>query len=216
MILVNPDIEQYSSSLSNELPEEAIRIYKHTIDDHPHAHLMSSVLQGQFLAFISKMLEPLYILEIGTFTGFSTLCLAEGLKTGGELHTIELRDKDAADALNNFSFSEKDNQIHLHLGNAKEIIPNLDFSWDLVFIDADKTGYIDYYELVLPRLKKGGIIIADNVLFHGKVVEIPFKDKNTTAIDKFNRHVNNDIRTHQLIVPIRDGLMMIKKNDDEK
>lgn len=216
MILVNADIEQYSSSLSYELPDEAIRIYKQTIADHSHAHLMSSVLQGQYLAFISKMLRPLYILEIGTFTGFSTLCLAEGLKSGGELHTIELRDKDAADALNNFSFSGKNNQIHLHLGNAKEIIPNLDFSWDLVFIDADKTGYIDYYELVLPRLKKGGIIIADNVLFHGKVVEIPFKDKNTTAIDKFNRHVNNDIRTHQLIVPIRDGLMMIKKNDDEK
>jgi len=216
MILVNPDIEQYSSSLSNELPEEAIRVYNQTMAIHTHAHLMSSILQGQYLAFISKMLQPLYILEIGTFTGFSTLCLAEGLKSGGELHTIELRDKDAVDALNNFSFSGKNNQIHLHLGNAKEIIPNLDFSWDLVFIDADKTGYIDYYELVLPRLKKGGIIIADNVLFHGKVVDTPFKDKNTTAIDKFNRHVNNDIRTHQLIVPIRDGLMMIKKNDDEK
>ena len=215
MILVNPDIEQYSSTLSLQLPDEALRIYNQTIADHPHAHLMSSILQGQYLSFISKMLEPLYILEIGTFTGFSTLCLAEGLKKGGELHTIELREKDAIDAKNNFSFSGKNNQIHLHIGNAKEIIPSLNFKWDLIFIDADKTGYIEYYELVLPELKKGGMIIADNVLFHGKVVETDFKDKNTTAIDKFNRHVNNDIRTSQLIVPIRDGLMMIKKNDYE-
>ena len=167
MILVNPEIEQYSSSLSLPLPDEAIRIYEQTIATHPHAHLMSSILQGQYLAFISKMMEPLYILEIGTFTGFSTLCLAEGLNKKGELHTIELRD-------------------------------------------------IDYYELVLPALNKGGMIIADNVLFHGKVVDSSFKDKNTKAIDEFNRHVNNDLRTHQLIVPIRDGMMMIKKNNYEE
>ena len=215
MILINPEIEQYSSDLSLKIPAEALRIHEITTEMHPHAHLMSSILQGQYLAFISRMMEPKYILEIGTFTGFSTLCLAEGLEKDGELHTIELREKDVIDACENFSFSPKNNKIHLHSGNAKEIIPILDYKWDLVFIDADKTGYIDYYELVLPKLKDGGIIIADNVLFHGKVVDTGAKDKNTKAIDSFNRHVNNDQRTHQIIVPIRDGLMMIKKNNYE-
>ena len=213
MILIDPGIEQYSTELSSGLPAEASRIHHNTIESHSHAHLMSSILQGQYLAFISKLMAPAYILEIGTFTGFSTLCLAEGLKTGGELHTIELREQDAIAARNNFSFSPKNKKIHLHHGNAKEIIPDLDVKWDMVFIDADKTGYIDYYELVLPRLNNGGLIIADNVLFHGKVIETPFRDKNTAAIDSFNRHVQNDNRTSQLIVPVRDGLMMIKKND---
>jgi len=216
MILIDPDIEQYSSELSMRLPAEATRIYQNTIENHSHAHLMSSILQGQYLSFISKLMAPACILEIGTFTGFSTLCLAEGLKKKGELHTIELREPDAIAARNNFSFSPKNKQIHLHLGNAKEIIPDLNIKWDMVFIDADKTGYIEYYELVLPRLNNGGLIIADNVLFHGKVIETPFRDKNTTAIDSFNRHVHNDKRTTQLIVPVRDGLMMIKKNDYEE
>ena len=215
MTLISPELEQYSSEFSLKIPVEASRIHEITTEMHPHAHLMSSILQGQYLAFISGMLAPKHILEIGTFTGFSTLCLAEGLKKEGELHSIELREADVSNARLNFSFSPKNNQIHLHSGNAKEIIPILDFEWDLVFIDADKVSYIEYYELVLPRLKKDGIIIADNVLFHGKVVETGTKDKNTKAIDNFNRHVNNDHRTHQLIVPIRDGLMMIKKNNYE-
>ncbi len=215
MILINPELEQYSSDFSLKIPVEASRIHETTTEMHPHAHLMSSILQGQYLAFISRMLAPKHILEIGTFTGFSTLCLAEGLKKEGELHSIELREADVSSARLNFSFSPKNKQIHLHSGNAKEIIPILDYEWDLVFIDADKVSYIEYYELVLPRLKEGGIIIADNVLFHGKVIDTGTKDKNTKAIDNFNRHVNNDQRTHQLIVPIRDGLMMIKKNNYE-
>ena len=215
MILIHPEIEQYSSDFSLKLPSEVIRIHEKTTELHPHAHLMSSILQGQYLAFISSMIAPKYILEIGTFTGFSTLCMAEGLKKDGELHTIELREADVSDAKTNFSFSPKNKQIHLHSGNAKEIIPILDYEWDFVFIDADKISYVEYYELVLPKLKEGGIIIADNVLFHGKVVETGAKDKNTKAIDNFNRHVNNDDRTHQLIVPLRDGLMMIKKNNYE-
>jgi len=215
MILVNPEIEQYSSDLSGSLPVEIVKIYEQTIALHPHAHLMSSIIQGQYLSFLSKLLNPRYILEIGTFTGFSTLCLAEGLRKGGELHTIELREADSLTAVENFSFSSKREQIHLHTGNAKEIIPTLGIEWDLIFIDADKTGYIDYYEMVLPLLNKDGMIIADNVLFHGKVIDEEAKDKNSKAIKIFNQHVNKDKRTTQVIVPVRDGLMMIKKKNDE-
>jgi caffeoyl-CoA O-methyltransferase len=139
------------------------------------------------------------------------MCLVKGLQPNGELHTIELRENDANTALTNFSISEKQNQIHLHLGNAIEIIPTLNKKWDLIFIDADKTGYINYYELVLPMLNNGGLIIADNVLFHGEVLEEKVKGKNAIAIDSFNKHVANDNRTEQIILSVRDGLMLIKK-----
>jgi caffeoyl-CoA O-methyltransferase len=120
------------------------------MENHPMAHMLSGHVQGKFLSFISTILRPKYVLEIGTFTGYSAICLAEGLETGGELHTIELREEDAATSRANFSKSERNKQIHLHIGNAKEIIPELQYEWDLVFIDADKVSYIDYYELVVP------------------------------------------------------------------
>ena len=186
-------------------------VYAQTVASHPHAHMISGHVQGRFLSFLSRLLQPKYILEIGTFTGYSALCLAEGLRADGELHTIEVRTEDAQTALANFGLHKKYNQIHLHTGNALEIIPALNFSWDLVFIDADKTGYIEYYELVVPRLQPGGLIIADNVLFHGQVLEEPVAGKNAKAIDAFNRHVADDNRTEQVLVTLRDGLLLIKK-----
>jgi caffeoyl-CoA O-methyltransferase len=173
--------------------------------------MLSGHVQGKFLSFISTILKPKYVLEIGTFTGYSALCLAEGLLPDGELHTIELREEDAATSKANFSKSDRNKQIHLHLGNAKEIIPGLNRKWDLVFIDADKTSYIDYYELIVPELSEGGIILADNVLFHGQVFEEPVSTKNAKAIQAFNEHVSNDPRTEQVMVTIRDGVLMIKK-----
>jgi predicted O-methyltransferase YrrM len=152
-------------------------------------------------------------LEIGTFTGYSALCLSEGVVKGGELHTIEIRQEDAETALKNFKRSPNNNFITLHLGNAKEIIPKLPFSWDLVFIDADKTSYIEYFELVLPRLSEKGVIIADNVLFHGQVLEEPINGKNAIAIDAFNKHISNDSRVEQVMLTIRDGLLLIKKKE---
>ena len=173
--------------------------------------MLSGHVQGQFLSLLSKIIRPKYILEIGTFTGYSALCLLKGLTHDGELHTIELRQQDADTALSNFKFAENNNLITLHVGNAKEIIPKLDFEWDLVFIDADKVSYIDYYELILPRLSEKGIIIADNVLFHGEVLETTIKGKNALAIDAFNRHVAKDKRVEQVMLSIRDGLLLIKK-----
>jgi predicted O-methyltransferase YrrM len=213
MELVPPLVEAYAlkySSPDNMLLEQ---IQSETKDKHPHAHMLSSPVQGKILSFLSKMIRPEKILEIGSFTGYSAICLAEGLRDSGELHTIELRAEDAQSAKLNFSKSTRNKQIHLHIGDAKEIIPNLPMEWDLVFIDADKTGYIDYYELIVPRLSKTGWIIADNVLFHGQVLEAPISGKSAKAIQAFNDHVLADERTEQVLLTIRDGLLLIKKKN---
>ena len=159
------------------------------------------------------MKKPIHILEIGTFTGYSALCLAKGLDEAGKLHTIENRIEDAQTANGYFNQSKYAHQIKLHIGDAKEIIPSLPHIWDMVFIDANKTGYIEYYEMVLPKLAPGGIIIADNVLFHGEVLENTISGKNAIAIHAFNEHVKNDARTSQVLLTIRDGMLLIQKNE---
>lgn len=214
MELVHPLVEAYAEKYSS--PDDALlaQIQRETKALHPHAHMLSGPVQGKLLSFLSKMISPERILEIGTFTGYSALCLAEGLSASGQLHTIELRAEDAATSAANFSKSTRNKQIHLHIGNAKEIIPSLDIKWDLVFIDADKTGYIDYYELIIPRLSENGWIIADNVLFHGQVLEEPISGKSAKAIQAFNEHVFADERTEKLLLTIRDGLLLIKKKSE--
>jgi predicted O-methyltransferase YrrM len=194
-------------------PEDSVlnTINKETVENHPEAHMLSGHVQGKFLSFISKLIEPKYILEIGTFTGYSALCMAEGLAEGGQLHTIELRQDDADTALKNFKAAGKNNMITLHVGDAQQIIPTLPCEWDLVFIDADKVSYIKYYDLVFEHLSKKGLIIADNVLFHGQVLEEPIKGKSAIAIDLFNKHVANDPASEQVMLTIRDGLLLIKK-----
>jgi len=214
MELVQPLAEAYAQQFTT--PDNALlqSIQASTLLNHPHAHMISGPVQGQFLSFISGMIQPQYILEIGSFTGYSALCLANGLTDTGALHTIELRAADAETAALNFSKSTRNKQIHLHIGNALDIIPSLNFEWDLVFIDADKTAYIDYYELIVPRLSKKGMIIADNVLFHGQVLENPVTGKNAKAIQAFNEHVKADERTEQVLLTIRDGLVLIKKKKE--
>ncbi len=178
---------------------------------HPHAHMLSGHEQGRFLALISKLKKPKKVLEIGTFTGYSALCLLEGLDKNGILHTIELRDEDARTAQGFFDQHPQGDQIRLHTGNALEIIPGMGNDWDLVFIDADKTAYIDYYEMILPGLSADGIILADNVLFHGQVLNTPATGKNAKAIQAFNEHVANDPRVEHLLLTMRDGIMLIWK-----
>ena len=211
MELINHLAEAYAARFTSAEDELLSQVNKHTIETHAQPHMLSGHVQGKFLSFISTILNPTYVLEIGTFTGYSALCLAEGLENNGELHTIELREEDAATSRGNFSKSKRNKQIHLHLGNAKEIIPALSYTWDLVFIDADKPAYIDYYELVVPRLSDKGIILADNTLFHGEVLQEPVTGKNAKAIHAFNEHVKNDPRTEQVLLTIRDGIMLIKK-----
>jgi predicted O-methyltransferase YrrM len=194
------------------LEDEVLKqVHNDTVLNHPHAHMLSGHVQGKFLSFISNILKPKFVLEIGTFTGYSAICLAKGLQDGGELHTIEIREDDAKTAHRNFGLAGMNNLIFLHAGNAKEIVPSLPHKWDLVFIDADKEGYIEYYELVLPHLSANGIIIADNVLFHGQVLEREIKGKNAKAIHAFNQHVANDTRVGQVLLTLRDGLLLIKK-----
>ena len=213
MQLVNPLLETYINDHSTPLEAGLLDVYNKTIENHPQQHLQSSWIQGQFLTFISQIAHPKTILEIGTFTGFSALCLAVGLDFDGELHTVELRVEAANIAKANFSISPKKNQIHLHIGNALDIVPTINKMWDIVFIDADKVNYINYYEMVLPFLNIGGFIIADNVLFHGQILENELKGKSAKAIQSFNEYVARDARTEQIILSVRDGLMIIKKKN---
>jgi caffeoyl-CoA O-methyltransferase len=211
MELVNHIAEEYAKQFSSPLDEVLQKIEDYTLQNHPQAHMLSGHVQGKFLEMISGMIKPQQILEIGTFTGFSALCLLKGLQPGGKLHTIELREEDAATAKKYFAKANVTNKIQLHLGDARQIIPTLTEQWDLVFIDADKTSYIDYYELTLPDVKPGGFILADNVLFHGEVLQSELKGKNAKAIQAFNEYVAKDSRVEQVLLTVRDGLMVIKK-----
>lgn len=211
MDIINPLAEKYTEQFTTAHDALLQQILDETYATHAQPHMLSGHVQGKFLQMISHMLQPLKVLEIGAFTGFSALCLAVGLQKDGKLHTIELREEDALISQNNFNKSEYAPQIKLHVGNAKDIIPTLKDEWDLIFIDADKPSYIDYYELTLPTLKKGGFILADNVLFHGQVLEEKISGKNALAIHAFNEHVKSDTRTEQVILSIRDGISLIRK-----
>ncbi len=210
MELINKKAEAYAQNFSSEEDALLAQVAANTLQ-HPQAQMLSGHVQGKILEMISCLLQPKKILEIGTFTGYSALCLAKGLQPGGELHTIELRDEDAKTAKDFFSKSLHNKKIVLHVGNAADIISTLHHVWDIVFIDADKTGYIDYYELTLPHVKQNGLIIADNVLFHGDVLEENIKGKNAKAIHAFNLHVVNDKRVEQVMLTVRDGLMLMRK-----
>ena len=208
---MHPDIQSYAEAISSQENTLLNEVHQFTLQNHTESQMLSGHLQGKFLEMISCMIQPKRILEIGTFTGYSALCLAKGLQEGGELHTIELREKDAETAQNYFSKSEYASKIRLHQGNAKEIIPVLMENWDLVFIDADKPGYIDYFNLVLPRVKKNGFILADNIFFHGQVIEEPVTGKNAKAIKAFNEFILARTDIEKVAITLRDGLYLIKK-----
>lgn len=211
MELINTVVEAYAKEHTTALDDLLDEIEVYTVTNHPHAQMISGHVQGKVLELFSSMIRPARILEIGTFTGFSALCLAAGLQPGGKLHTIELREADAATARSFFNRSSLADRIELHVGDAMEIISTLQETWDLVFIDADKVNYINYYELTLPSVKKNGWIIADNVLFHGEVLGEYIKGKNAKAIHAFNEHIENDNRVQQAMLTVRDGLLLIQK-----
>ena len=173
--------------------------------------MMSGHLQGRILKMLCRMIQPKMILELGTFSGYSALCLAEG-SDNATIHTIEHNDELEEMIQNFFSESDYKNRIKLHIGDALEIIQTLDEVFDLVFIDADKRQYLEYYEAVLPKVRKGGFIFADNTLWAGKVVQpLQQNDKQTEAILKFNDFIANDLRVEKVILPLRDGLTILMK-----
>jgi len=211
MELINPKAEQYAKQYTSALDELLEEIENYTIANHPHAHMLSGHVQGKMLELFSKMIAPKRILEIGTFIGFSALCLAKGLQADGKLITLELREEDAATAKQYFAKAGMGPKIELLIGDALQIIQTLREKWDLVFIDADKVNYINYYELTLPSLKSGGWILADNVFFHGDVLQENIQGKNAKAIQAFNEHIKNDDRIERVMLTIRDGLFLIQK-----
>lgn len=211
MDIISPVAWQYALQHSHEPDPLLIEIEQYTIGHHSEAHMLSGPLQGQFLSLFSRLLQPSRILEIGTFTGYSALCLAQGLQKQGQLHTLESREQDATLARGFFDRSIFAQQIHVHVGDARQLLPTLTATWDLVFIDADKVSYKEYFNMVLPRVRPGGFILADNVFFHGQVFGPDPAGKNARAIADFNTYVRACPGVEVLMLPIRDGISVIQK-----
>ena len=211
MELINPLVEQYAEAFTTPEDELLREINLFTAENHSEYQMLSGHLQGKLLEMISCMIRPKRILEIGTFVGYSALCLAKGLTDDGQLHTIELREEDAKRAQSYFDRSISKEKIILHLGNALKTIDELNETWDLVFIDADKENYTNYFNRIFSKVKPGGFILADNVLFHGHVLEKEIKGKNPKAIQQFNDHVNERTDVEKLMLPVRDGVYVIRK-----
>lgn len=174
--------------------------------------MIAGHFQGRVLSMLSQMIQPQKILEIGTFTGYSAICWGEGLAEGGEIHTIDINEELETIAQSYVGKAGMKEQVKFHIGDAIELIPTLDYQWDIVFLDADKANYSNYYHLVFENVRKGGYIIADNVLWNGKVIDPKtWEEVDTKAILAFNEMVQNDDRVQNVLLPIRDGLMVIRK-----
>ena len=207
------EIEAYAEAHTERESEILQRLNRDTYANVLNPRMLSGHLQGRFLAMISKMIRPDRILEIGTYTGYSALCLCEGLNENGRLITIDINEELENRTRSYFDLSSYSENIDYRIGNALHIIPLLQDSFDIVFIDADKINYISYFNLCLDRVRKGGFIIADNVLWSGKVVQPEPKkaDKDTQLLIEFNRMVHEDNRVSNILLPIRDGLMILQK-----
>jgi len=200
-------IEQYAENHSQEEPEILQQLNKETWQKVLAPRMLSGHLQGRVLSMLSKLIKPKNILEIGTYTGYSALCLAEGLDNKGTLHTIDINEELYDLQRKYFDASGKGNQIFQYVGNALDIIPTLDIDFDLIFIDADKKNYPHYLSLLLPKLKSGAVLLSDNVLWSGKVVETLIEsDEDTKALLKYNKLLNENERLETVLLPLRDGL----------
>lgn len=206
------NLEQYLKESNSELNGALDWLEKETSLRTNHARMLSGPVVGQLLTTFVEMLSPSNVLEIGTFTGYSAICLALGLKPGGHMDALEINDKHENLILEAFSKAGVSNRITMHFGDAKEILPTLNKIYDLVYIDGNKREYCAYYDLVFPLVREGGYIIADNVLWDGKVyAEKPSGDAQTQEIIRFNKKIKEDRRVENFILPLRDGLNVIKK-----
>lgn len=206
------ELEDYILAHGDAEPDYLAKINRKTHLKMINPRMLSGHLQGRVLSMLSKMIQPERVLEIGTYTGYSALCLAEGLSAIGKLHTIECDDELEDFIRENIESSPFKEQLVLHIGDAKMLIPEIDEMFDLVFLDADKREYQVYYDAIFPKLKIGGFMLVDNTLWDGKVLlEVHDKDNQTEAIRKFNDYVAADKRVEKLILPLRDGLTIIRK-----
>lgn len=206
------NIEQYILDHSDDEDPVLAELNRETNLKILRPRMLSGHLQGRVLEMISKMIRPEKILELGTYTGYSAICLAKGLKENGNLHTIEINDELEDFILKYVKKAGLDHKIKLHSGDARKIVPQLNEHFDLVFIDADKREYLEYYNIVFDFVKPGGFILADNVLWSGKVIELESPDDEyTKGIFDFNEFIKNDSRVEKVILPLRDGLTLIRK-----
>ena len=213
MDFIDPIIEQYALDYSDPESNLLKQLNRKTNLNVLQPRMLSGHLQGRLLSAFSKALKPDKILEIGTYTGYSALCLAEGLNQNGQLYTIDINQELEEFAQNYFDSSPFKDNIKFLIGDAVELIPNMKHPWDMVFIDADKENYSTYFDIVIDKVRKGGWIIADNVLWSGKVTRpTSNNDLETAAIKAFNEKVHLDKRVSNILVPVRDGMMLMIKN----
>jgi caffeoyl-CoA O-methyltransferase len=212
MAFIAPEIDEYCGEHTSPESELLSKLSRETHAKVLQARMLSGHLQGRFLAMLSNMIQPNNILEIGTYTGYSALCLAEGLTEIGKLITLDVNEELEEFVRSFFKESPLNDKIDFRIGNAIEIIPTLTETFDLVFIDADKLNYANYYDLVFEKVRQGGFIISDNVLWSGKVADKSKKDKDTLSIRAFNKKLHDDNRVENILLPIRDGLMVVRKN----
>ena len=211
MHFISDFLLEYSEQNSSPEPPLLRELYRETHQKILQPRMASGPLQGRFLSLLSKLIRPNSILEIGTFTGYATLCLAEGLAPEGVLHTIDHNEELVDFQQRFFDRSPYTSQIHTHLGNALDIIPQIEGTFDLVFIDADKKNYLNYYESIVPRMPAGGVILSDNVLWNGKVLENAQEDDvDTQILQEFNRKLASDPRVESVLVPLRDGITLTR------
>lgn len=207
MHFISQELEDYIEQHSEKEPELLAALNKETYQKILLPRMLSGHFQGRVLSMLSKLIRPVNILEIGTYTGYSALCLCEGMQENGILHTIDIKEELIDFQRKHFNKSPWGNQIVQHLGEAIAIIPTLDVKFDLVFIDADKENYLNYFELIVPKMNRGGIILSDNVLWSGKVLEpLNPKDISTKILLEYNQLLKDDPRVETVLLPIRDGL----------
>ena len=212
MFFLPEKLDEYVVSHSQKEPKLLQELTRETYQKILQPIMLSGPYQGRVLSMISKLINPTTALELGTFTGYSTICLAEGLKKDGTIHTIDINEELEDFQRKYFNKSGFGNKIVQHVGNAIDIIPTIDASFDLIFIDADKPNYSNYFHLVIDKLNPGGIILSDNVLWHGKVIEeVNEKDISTKAVLEYNTLLKNDPRIETVVLPIRDGLTISRK-----
>ncbi len=211
MDFINPNIQAYAESFSTPESEVLADLNRETNLKVLYPRMLSGHLQGRILSMISRMIRPNCILEIGTYTGYSALCMAEGLTEDGKVITIDIDPERKNMVLEYAQKAGIADKIEMLIGNALEVIPQLNKTLDLIFLDADKHNYSNYFDLVLPKLRKGGFIVADNVLWSGRVLNEDTEDKETIGLRNFVQHVSNHEGVEQVLMPIRDGIMLIQK-----